>query len=100
VRQTGIVPIRTGEGGAIAVLHLALRSDPAPCGLYLDEKEPARARAQAYDLTARERLHEVSLQCVFCRGDRSQAPMRVAVAVNSECAERAGSCVDMISFFG
>jgi NAD(P)-dependent dehydrogenase (short-subunit alcohol dehydrogenase family) len=61
VRQAGITPVSPVAAGADAVLQLARAADFAGrSGLYLNGCEPARAHAQAYDPTARERLLAVS----------------------------------------
>jgi NAD(P)-dependent dehydrogenase (short-subunit alcohol dehydrogenase family) len=63
VRQAGIAPANTVETGADAVLHIAVGTEfGGRSGVYLDGQQPARAHAQAYDLSARERLFEVSCQ--------------------------------------
>jgi NAD(P)-dependent dehydrogenase (short-subunit alcohol dehydrogenase family) len=65
VRTAGIAPISTVEEGANAILHLAASADmEGKTGLYFDGKRPSRANAQAYDVTARERLRALSLQLV------------------------------------
>jgi NAD(P)-dependent dehydrogenase (short-subunit alcohol dehydrogenase family) len=65
VRQAGISPTSSVQTGADAVLHVALGTDfGTRSGKYLDGQQPARAHAQAYDLSARERLLEVS--CRLC----------------------------------
>jgi len=62
VRDAGIEPWSTVEQGADAILNLA--TSPAlegRSGLYFDGLREARANAQAYDLEARRKLRELSL---------------------------------------
>jgi NAD(P)-dependent dehydrogenase (short-subunit alcohol dehydrogenase family) len=63
VREAGVSPISTVEEGADAILNLAV--SPAlegRSGLYFNRTQETRANAQAYDTTARKRLHELSLK--------------------------------------
>lgn len=59
VREAGVRPRATVEEGRDALLRLMLDADVGTGG-YFDGQEPARAHAQAYDETARERLRELS----------------------------------------
>ncbi len=57
VRESGIQPLGPATRGAEAVLAvLATALAGGESGRYFDEKEPARAKAQAYDAGARRRL--------------------------------------------
>lgn len=58
VRQAGHEPIGTLEEGADAIMHLAVAEQGT--GRYFNGLRPARALAQAYDLSARERLRRVT----------------------------------------
>jgi NAD(P)-dependent dehydrogenase (short-subunit alcohol dehydrogenase family) len=58
VRAAGIEPRSTVEEGAAAVLNLVFSE--LESGLFFRGLEPARANPQAYDETARARLHRLS----------------------------------------
>ncbi|MDR3670659.1 MAG: SDR family NAD(P)-dependent oxidoreductase [Holophaga sp.] len=61
VRTDGISPISSVEEGADAILHLASSVEmEGRTGLYFDGLHSSRANAQAYDITARERLRTLS----------------------------------------
>ncbi|MBO9101208.1 MULTISPECIES: SDR family NAD(P)-dependent oxidoreductase [unclassified Rhizobium] len=65
VRGDGISPTSSVDEGADAILYLAASGAMAgKTGLYLDGQRPSRANAQAYDVTARERLRFLSLELV------------------------------------
>jgi len=65
VRAAGIAPISTVDVGADAILYLAVSTEmEGRTGLYFDGLRPSRANAQAYDMTARERLRALSFQLV------------------------------------
>lgn len=65
VRGDGISPMSSVDEGADAILHLAASDAMAgETGLYFDGQRPSRANAQAYDITARERLRDLSLELV------------------------------------
>lgn len=61
VRSMGVAPVNTVEDGAAAVVRLACAAElAAVSGEFFNGREAARAHAQAYDVTARRRLAEVS----------------------------------------
>jgi NAD(P)-dependent dehydrogenase (short-subunit alcohol dehydrogenase family) len=61
VREAGATPISTVEEGADAIMNLAISPETRGCtGEYFDGLRPARARPQAYDRRARERLRHAS----------------------------------------
>jgi NAD(P)-dependent dehydrogenase (short-subunit alcohol dehydrogenase family) len=63
VAGMGRPPLSSVEDGADAVMQLAVGTAIAGrSGLYFDQLKEARANAQAYDATARQRLWELSLQ--------------------------------------
>lgn len=63
VREAGGTPQSSVEEGADAIMHLAVEPDTeGVSGRYFDRTRPARARPQAYDGTARERLRELSFR--------------------------------------
>ena len=63
VRQIGVTPISSVEQGAEAILQLAAGKELDGCsGAFYNGLAPARAHAQAYDETARERLRALSLR--------------------------------------
>ncbi len=62
VRRAGVEPRTTVAEGADRVMQLI--TDDVGSGHYFRDGEPARAHAQAYDSTARERLRTVSLELI------------------------------------
>src|ERR1700749_3018814 len=65
VREGGITPISTVEQGGEAILHLAVGDDmEGKSGLFYDRLREAKADAQAYDATSREKLRKLSLQLI------------------------------------
>jgi NAD(P)-dependent dehydrogenase (short-subunit alcohol dehydrogenase family) len=63
VRQAGVTPWSTVEQGAEAILHLAVSPEvEGKCGRYFDGLRESRANEQAYDIKARQRLREISLE--------------------------------------
>ena len=63
VRQLGVTPISTVEQGAEAILNLAVSPDlDGRSGEFYNGLRPARANAQAYDDSARERLRVLSMR--------------------------------------
>jgi NAD(P)-dependent dehydrogenase (short-subunit alcohol dehydrogenase family) len=63
VREGGITPISTVEQGGEAILHLAVGDDVAgKSGLFFNGIQQAQANPQAYDETARQRLHALSFE--------------------------------------
>jgi len=63
VRADGISPVSSVAAGADAILHLASSVEmEGRTGLYFDGLHPSRANAQAYEITARERLRALSLE--------------------------------------
>jgi NAD(P)-dependent dehydrogenase (short-subunit alcohol dehydrogenase family) len=71
VRRAGVTPISTVDEGAEAILRLAVSPDlEGRSGRYFNGLREARANAQAYDDTARERLREISAELTGA-GERS-----------------------------
>jgi NAD(P)-dependent dehydrogenase (short-subunit alcohol dehydrogenase family) len=65
VRAGGITPVSTVEQGGEAILNLAVGDDVAgKSGLFFNGMRQAQANPQAYDATARQRLHKLSLELV------------------------------------
>jgi NAD(P)-dependent dehydrogenase (short-subunit alcohol dehydrogenase family) len=63
VRAAGVSPLSSVDEGAEAILNLATSADmEGRTGLYFDGLRPSRANAQAYDRSARARLHTLSLR--------------------------------------
>jgi NAD(P)-dependent dehydrogenase (short-subunit alcohol dehydrogenase family) len=63
VRQIGVTPVSSVEQGAEAILQLAaVKELDRRSGAFYNGLLPARAHAQAYDETARERLRALSLR--------------------------------------
>ena len=63
VRQLGVTPISTVEQGAEAILNLAVSPElDSRSGAFYNGLRPARANAQAYDDSARERLRVLSMR--------------------------------------
>ncbi|HEX7006970.1 MAG TPA: SDR family NAD(P)-dependent oxidoreductase [Alphaproteobacteria bacterium] len=61
VRQSGVTPISTVDQGAEAILNLAVAPEmEGKTGLYYDGLKPAQADPQAYDETARAKLHALA----------------------------------------
>ena len=61
VRQAGVSPMSSVEEGAKAILNLAVSPQTeGETGAFYNGLHPARANAQAYDATARERLRALS----------------------------------------
>jgi NAD(P)-dependent dehydrogenase (short-subunit alcohol dehydrogenase family) len=62
VREAGISPMGTAQGGADAVVYLATSSDLNNItGKYFNIKKEIRANAQAYDVIARKKLNAIGL---------------------------------------
>ncbi len=65
VREAGATPMSTVEEGADAIMNLAVSPQMSGrTGEYFDRLVPARARAQAYDAAAREKLRQATLALV------------------------------------
>src|ERR1700761_2355800 len=65
VRAGGITPMSTVEQGGAAILHLVEGDDVAgKSGLFFNGMNETRANAQAYDVSARKRLRELSMKLV------------------------------------
>jgi NAD(P)-dependent dehydrogenase (short-subunit alcohol dehydrogenase family) len=63
VRAGGIAPMSTVEQGGAAILHLVEGDDVAgKSGLFFSGMNETRANAQAYDVSARKKLREISLK--------------------------------------
>ena len=62
VRAAGIRPTTSVEVGAEAVLALANNPGDAISGRYFDGKREARAHTQAYDVKARRKLRQLSME--------------------------------------
>jgi NAD(P)-dependent dehydrogenase (short-subunit alcohol dehydrogenase family) len=63
VRAGGITPMSTVEQGGAAILHLVEGDDVAgKSGLFFSGMNETRANAQAYDVSARKKLRELSLK--------------------------------------
>lgn len=63
VRESGATPISTVDEGADAIMSLAISPEMrGRTGEYFDGLRPARARPQAYDSRARERLRRASFE--------------------------------------
>jgi NAD(P)-dependent dehydrogenase (short-subunit alcohol dehydrogenase family) len=63
VRQSGVTPISSVEDGADAILNVAVSARTAGRnGLFFNGQHEARANAQAYDATARQRLKALSVE--------------------------------------
>ena len=62
VRAAGIRPLNSVDTGAEAVLALVNNPSAAISGRYFDVQRDARAHAQAYDVAARRKLREISLE--------------------------------------
>lgn len=63
VREGGITPVSTVEQGGEAILHLAVGDDVAgKSGLFFNGMHEAQANPQAYDVTARKKLRDLSLE--------------------------------------
>ncbi len=63
VRRAGVTPLSSVEEGAEAILNLAVSPELAGrSGLYFNGLREARAQAQAYDATARQRLRAISIE--------------------------------------
>jgi NAD(P)-dependent dehydrogenase (short-subunit alcohol dehydrogenase family) len=63
VRAGGITPMSTVEQGGAAILHLVEGDDVAgKSGLFYNGMNETRANAQAYDVSARKRLRELSMK--------------------------------------
>jgi NAD(P)-dependent dehydrogenase (short-subunit alcohol dehydrogenase family) len=63
VREAGIHPLGTAQSGADAVEYLAISPELKNIsGKYFNVKNETRANAQAYDLNARRKLHEIGLR--------------------------------------
>jgi NAD(P)-dependent dehydrogenase (short-subunit alcohol dehydrogenase family) len=69
VRQAGNTPISTVEEGADAIMNLAVGpAGAASSGRFFDRLSEARANAQAYDVGARRKLRELSLELTGLAG--------------------------------
>src|ERR1700760_3323619 len=69
VRAGGITPMSTVEQGGAAILHLVEGDDVAgKSGLFFSGMNETRANAQAYDVSARKRLRELSLKLTGLAG--------------------------------
>jgi NADP-dependent 3-hydroxy acid dehydrogenase YdfG len=63
VRQSGATPISTVDEGAEAIVNLSISEElDAHSGEFYNGLRPSRANAQAYDVSARERLRELSMR--------------------------------------
>jgi NAD(P)-dependent dehydrogenase (short-subunit alcohol dehydrogenase family) len=63
VRAGGITPMSTVEQGGAAILHLVEGDDVAgESGLFFNGMNETRANAQAYDMSARKKLREISVK--------------------------------------
>ena len=63
VREAGVTPWSTVEQGSDAILNLAISpSVEGRGGLYFNGLEESRAHAQAYDVSAQEKLRALSLE--------------------------------------
>ena len=63
VHDAGIKPLGTAQSGADAEIYLATTDElKNVTGKYFNVKKESRAHAQAYDATARKKLHELSLK--------------------------------------
>ena len=63
VRRAGVTPLSSVEQGGDAILNLAVSPALAErSGGYFNGLREARADAQAYDATARQRLKAISLE--------------------------------------
>jgi len=72
VRQSGVTPISSVEQGADAILNLATSAGLAGrSGLFFNGQREARADAQAYDSTARQRLNKLSLELAGVAAEKS-----------------------------
>ena len=65
VREAGGEPMSTVDEGADAIMNLAVAEETrGRTGEYFDGLHPARARAQAYDERARERLRQITFEFI------------------------------------
>jgi hypothetical protein len=65
VRQIGVTPISTVDEGAEAIVNLVISEElDGHSGEFYNGLRPSRANAQAYDVSARERLRELSMRLV------------------------------------
>jgi NAD(P)-dependent dehydrogenase (short-subunit alcohol dehydrogenase family) len=63
VREAGVHPLGTAQSGADAVEYLAISPELKNIsGKYFNVRNETRANAQAYDLNARRKLHEIGLE--------------------------------------
>ena len=63
VHDAGIKPLGTAQSGADAEIYLATSDElKNVTGKYFNVKKEAKAHAQAYDVNARKKLHELSLK--------------------------------------
>lgn len=60
VQQAGWQPMSSVDEGADAIMNLAVGDLQGRTGEYFDQRRPARALRQAYDLQARERLQQIA----------------------------------------
>ena len=69
VREAGVAPASTVEEGAEAILKLVVSPElEGRSGLYFNQLQEARAHPQAYDASARPRLHKLSLELTGLAG--------------------------------
>src|SRR5215510_1639367 len=74
VREAGGEPMSTVDEGADAIMNLAVSEETRDrTGEYFDGLHPARARGQAYDERARERLRKITFE-VIDRTARARSP--------------------------
>jgi NAD(P)-dependent dehydrogenase (short-subunit alcohol dehydrogenase family) len=65
VHDAGIKPLGTAQSGADAEIYLATSDElKNVTGKYFNIKKEAKAHAQAYDVNARKKLHDLSLKMV------------------------------------
>jgi NAD(P)-dependent dehydrogenase (short-subunit alcohol dehydrogenase family) len=63
VRQSGVTPISTVDEGAEAIVNLAISEElDGHSGQFYSGLRPSRANAQAYDVSAQQRLRELSMR--------------------------------------
>lgn len=58
LQESGITPLGTAQQGADAIMYVIERTLAGATGVFFDEREPARADPQAYDLAVRRQLRE------------------------------------------
>jgi hypothetical protein len=62
VRAAGVRPVTSVDVGAEAVLALVNNPSDAISGRYFDGKREVRANAQAYNVEARQKLRQLSME--------------------------------------